>query len=126
MLTVLGLLQSRLHRASTSLLLDIICSILFSGATCKCTLLHFVQSDEQKGRLKALCMKGSHDYGVLQIALRVMCAANHLCNTRQQDLYCCAAVSARKAAVQGKYSVGLVVSSYMAFCDGTSRTALGL
>ena len=71
-------------------------------------------------------MKGSHVYGAVQSALRGICAANHLCNTRQQDLFCCAAVSAHKAAVGGHFSAEMIVFSCMAFCDGTSCTARGL
>ena len=71
-------------------------------------------------------MRGSHEYGILQDALRVMCVASHLCNTRQQELCCCAAVSAHEAAVRGEQSVEMVVFSYMAICDGTSCIALGL
>ena len=56
-------------------------------------------------------MKGSHEYGALQNALRVMCVASHLCNTEQQHPCCCAAVSAHKAAVRGKQSVEMVIVS---------------
>ena len=55
-----------------------------------------------------------------------MSAANHPCNSGQQDPCCCAAVSAHKAAVRGEQSVEMVVFCYMVFCDGTSCTALGL